>query len=66
MENGGVYGYRNIILDLKDLGERCRKNRGHRLMKTEGTRAQCGYKHRKGYNRCKSAHVASYYLNREL
>jgi putative transposase len=23
LEIGGVYGYRNITLDLKDLGERC-------------------------------------------
>ncbi|KYZ85309.1 MAG: hypothetical protein CL549_11090 [Alcanivorax sp.] len=26
LESGGVYGYRNITLDLKDLGERCSKN----------------------------------------
>lgn len=48
LESGGVYGYRNITLDLKDLGERCSKNRVYRLMKAEGIRAQRGYKRHKG------------------
>ena len=66
LESGGVYGYRNITLDLKDLGERCSKNRVHRLMKVEGIRAQRGYKRHKGYYGGKPAHVAPNHLNREF
>jgi len=42
LESDGVYGYRNITLDFKDLGEKCSKNRVYRLMRTEGIRAQRG------------------------
>jgi len=66
LESGGVYGYRNITLDLKDLGERCSKNRVHRLMRNEGIRAQRGYKRHKGYYGGKPAHVAPNHLNREF
>lgn len=43
LESGGVYGYRKITHDLRDLGERCGKHRVYRLMKREGLRAQVGY-----------------------
>ena len=66
LESGGVYGYRNITLDLKDLGERCSKNRVYRLMRNEGIRAQRGYKRHKGYYGGKPAHVAPNHLNREF
>ncbi|MBL7668497.1 transposase (plasmid) [Moraxella osloensis] len=33
LESGGVYGYRKIHYDLKDIGEGCGINRVHRLMK---------------------------------
>ena len=32
LESGGVYGYRKITTDLRDLGERCGKHRVYRLM----------------------------------
>ena len=66
LESGGVYGYRNITLDLKDLGERCSKNRVYRLMKAEGIRAQRGYKRHKGYYGGEPAHVAPNHLDRDF
>ena len=39
LESGGVYGYRKITHDLRDLGERCGKHRVYRLMKQEGLKA---------------------------
>ena len=36
LESGGVYGYRKITHDLRDLGERCGKHRIYRLMRQEG------------------------------
>jgi putative transposase len=38
LESGGVYGYRKITLDMRDLGERCGKHRVARLLKREGLR----------------------------
>ncbi|QKV56161.1 MAG: IS3 family transposase [Dechloromonas sp.] len=49
LESGGVYGYRKITHDLRDLGERCGKHRVYRLMKQEGLRAQVGYRRRAGH-----------------
>lgn len=49
LESGGVYGYRKIAHDLRDLGERCGKHRVYRLMKQEGLRAQVGYRRRSGH-----------------
>ncbi|AAM39312.1 ISxac3 transposase (plasmid) [Xanthomonas axonopodis Xac29-1] len=40
MASGSVYGHRKIAKDLRDLGERCSRHRVHRLMRTEGLRAQ--------------------------
>jgi len=57
LESGGVYGHRNITLDLKDLDDPCSKNRVYRLMKAEGIRAQRVYKRNKGYSGGKPAHV---------
>ncbi|TKB42937.1 IS3 family transposase [Thalassotalea mangrovi] len=51
LESGGVYGYRKIYSDLRDLGEHCGINRVYRLMKQEGLKAQVGYRkprHRSG------------------
>ena len=48
LESGGVYGYRKITDDLRDLGERCGKHRVYRLMKQEGLRSQTGYRRRSG------------------
>ena len=44
LESGGVYGYRKIHYDLKDIGEGCGINRVHRLMKTNGLKSQRGYR----------------------
>ncbi len=48
LESGGVYGYRKIVHDLRDLGERCGKHRVYRLMRQEGLRAQVSYRRRAG------------------
>jgi putative transposase len=51
LESGGVYGYRKIHSDLREVGESCGINRVHRLMQDEGLRAQVGYRrprHRSG------------------
>ena len=49
LESGGVYGYRKVAHDLRDVGERCGKHRVYRLMKQEGLRAQVGYRRRPGH-----------------
>ena len=43
LASGAVYGYRKILLDMKEAGESCSRHRVHRLMKAEGLRAQVGY-----------------------
>ena len=51
LESGGVYGYRKIYADLRELGEHCGENRVYRLMRRAGLRAQVGYRrprHRSG------------------
>ena len=51
LESGGVYGYRKIHTDLRDIGEHCGKHRVYRLMRSAGLRAQVGYRrprHRSG------------------
>lgn len=42
LESGGVYAYRKVHSDLKDMGERCIRHRFARLMKQEGIKAQVG------------------------
>ena len=44
LESGGVYGYRKIHQDLRELGESCGENRVYRLMRAEGLKAQVGYR----------------------
>jgi len=44
LESGGIYGYRKIHSDLREIGEKCSKNRVHRLMREAGLRAQVGYR----------------------
>ena len=51
LESGGVYGYRKIHTDLRDVGEHCSENRVYRLMRATGLRSQVGYRrprHRSG------------------
>ena len=43
LASGSVYGHRKVTKDLRDLGERCSRHRVHRLMRTDGLRAQVGY-----------------------
>jgi putative transposase len=44
LESGGVYGYRKIRKDLRDVGEHCGENRVYRLMQATGLRSQAGYR----------------------
>ena len=48
LESGGVYGYRKLTLDMRDLGERCGKHRVARLLRLAGLRSQTGYWRRPG------------------
>ncbi len=43
LASGGVYGYRKITIDLRESGETCSRHRMHRLMRSEGLRAEVGY-----------------------
>ncbi|MDH0023977.1 IS3 family transposase [Pseudomonas monteilii] len=49
LESGGVYGYRKIHDDLRELGETCGRNRVGRLMQAEGLRSQTGYRRRPAF-----------------
>jgi putative transposase len=67
LESGGVYGYRKLTLDMRDLGERCGKHRVARLLKTEGLRSQSGYRRRPSSMRGgRPAVVAPNHLQREF
>ncbi|RJG12921.1 IS3 family transposase [Pseudomonas cavernicola] len=48
LESGGVYGYRKIHDDLREIGEPCGRHRVARLMRLEGLRSQTGYRRRPG------------------
>ena len=48
LQSGGIYGYRKIYCDLREVGELCGKNRVFRLMKAAGLRAQVGYRPTQG------------------
>ena len=48
LESGGLYGYRKVLVDLRELGEACGKHRVARLMRSEGLRSQTGYRRRPG------------------
>ncbi len=66
LECGGVYGYRKLLLDMRDLGERCGKHRVARLLKRAGLRAQRGYGRRPRYRGGKPAVVADNHLQRQF
>ncbi len=66
LESGGVYGYRKLTLDMRDLGERCGKHRVARLLKLEGLHSQTGYRRRPGGRAGKPAVVAPNHLQREF
>ena len=66
LESGGVYGYRKLTLDMRDLGERCGMHRVARLLKGEGLRSQTGYGRRPGMPGGKPAMVAPNHLQRQF
>lgn len=66
LESGGVYGYRNLTLDMRDLGERCGRHRVARLLKLEGLHSQTGYGRRPGMRGGKPAVVAPTHLQRQF
>ena len=66
LESGGVYGYRKLTLDMRDLGERCGKHRVARLLKLEGLRSQTGYGRKPGLRGGKPAVVAPNHLQRQF
>ena len=66
LASGGVYGYRKITRDLRDLGEDCGKHRVARLMRHERLRAQVGYGRRPGHRGGKPSVVADNHLARQF
>lgn len=46
--SGGVYGYRRVHLDLREIGETCGKHRVSRIMKANNIKAIHGYKKPRG------------------
>jgi len=66
LESGCVYGYRKIHHDLLSLGEPCSANTVAKLMRSEGLRAQVGYKRRPGKYGTKPALVAANRLQQDF
>lgn len=66
LESGGVYGYRKLTLDMRDLGESCGKHRVARLLKLQSLRSQTGYRRRPGSRGGKPAVVAPNHLQRQF
>ncbi len=46
IESGGIYGYRKIRDDMREVGETCGKHRVLRLMRLAKLRSQTGYRRR--------------------
>jgi putative transposase len=66
LESGGIYGYRKLTLDMRDLGERCGKHRVAKLLKRQGLRSQTGYRRRPSVRGGKPAVVAPNHLQRQF
>ena len=66
LESGGLYGYRKLTLDMRDLGEGCGKHRVARLLRQEGLRSQTGYRRKPGSHGGKPAVVAPNHLQRRF
>lgn len=66
LESGGVYGYRKIHADLRELGEGCGRHRVARLMRAEGLRSQTGYRRQPGRYGGKPATPAPNRLERQF
>ncbi|KAB0486009.1 IS3 family transposase [Pseudomonas psychrophila] len=65
-ESGGVYGYRKIHDDLREVGESCGRHRVARLMRLEGLRSQTGYRRRPGKSGGKPAVASPNLLKRQF
>jgi len=66
LESGGVYGYRKIHDDLREVGEACGRHRVARLMRLEGLRSQTGYRRRPGKYGGKPAVASPNLLKRQF
>ena len=66
LESGGVYGYRKIRDDLREMGETCGKHRVARLMRHEGLRSQTGYHRHPGHYGGRPTVVAPNHLERQF
>lgn len=66
LESGGVYVYRKIHDDLREVGEDCGRHRVARLMRLEGLRSQTGYRRRPGKYGGKPAVVSPNLLKRQF
>ena len=66
LESGGIYGYRKIRDDLREMGETCGKHRVARLMRHEGLRSQTGYRRRPGHYGGRPTVVAPNHLERQF
>lgn len=62
----GIYGYRRITLDLKELGECCGPNRVLKIMKNNGIRAIRGYKKHRNYGYGRPSIIMPNHLNRQF
>ena len=66
LESCGVYGYRKLTLDTRDLCKRCGKHRVERLLKGEGLRSQTGCGSWPGMRGGKPAVVTPNHLQRQF
>ncbi|MCK9798033.1 IS3 family transposase [Pseudomonas sp. MAFF 302030] len=66
LESGGVYDYRKIHDDLREVGEDCGRHRVARLMRLEGLRSQTGYRRRAGKYGGKPAVASPNLLKRQF
>ncbi len=51
IESGGVYGYRKIHDDMREVGESCGKHRVYRLMRLNKLQSQTGYRKRRPWHK---------------
>ena len=66
MESGCNYGYRNIALDLEEVGETCGKNRVLRLMRGLNIASHRRYRRHRGFNAGDLSCVADNRFNRQF
>jgi len=65
-DSGRIYGYRKIVCDLRDMGERCGKHRVARLMRVNGLRSQTGYPRRPRWRGSRPSVIAPNHLQRQF